>query len=311
MAGEVLVNSLTPDQVNSAAPLMGIPRDDERRPGGIDRLAVPLFGNDRTNLLSSGPWGMGKSAVVSLIFHALIVTLLVACFAGTTRKHAETITVFLAGETAPGKSKLSLNEVAHVAAKHAASLVKTQCDTHPERPVAEATKPPVPKAENDHLANRAAATEGSTSSSLPAERPTAPSSTGAIEGQGRQGEAQTGPLYVRANANGRGAETGDGGSDGADGEKRHYLARNFGYIRDMIVKNLKYPYDARRMGWKGSVTVAFMILENGAVADLRVTKGSGHDLLDQSVLRTVRTLQPFPKPPARAELVIPIAFRLE
>ena len=65
------------------------------------------------------------------------------------------------------------------------------------------------------------------------------------------------------------------------------------------------------MGWKGSVTVAFVILENGNAEAIRVTQSSGHDLLDQSVLRTVRALQPFPSAPDWAELIIPIAFRLE
>ena len=110
---------------------------------------------------------------------------------------------------------------------------------------------------------------------------------------------------------GSGSSSGSGAADGADGGKKQYLERNFGYIRDLIVKNLKYPSVARRMGWKGSVTVAFVILENGNTEAIRVTQSSGHDLLDQSVLKTVRALQPFPRPPVRAELIIPIAFRLE
>jgi len=58
-------------------------------------------------------------------------------------------------------------------------------------------------------------------------------------------------------------------------------------------------------------SVAFVILENGSVETLRVIKSSGHDLLDESVVKTVRALQPFPRPPTRAEVVVPIAFGLE
>jgi len=65
------------------------------------------------------------------------------------------------------------------------------------------------------------------------------------------------------------------------------------------------------MGWKGSLTVAFVILENGTVEAARVIRSSGHDLLDQTVIKTVQTLQPYPKPPSKAEVIIPIAFRLE
>ena len=123
--------------------------------------------------------------------------------------------------------------------------------------------------------------------------------------------AATGAGVVGAGTGGSGSSSNSGADDGADRAKKQYLERNFGYIRDLIVKNLKYPSAAQRMGWKGSVTVAFVILENGNAEAIRVTQGSGHDLLDQSVLKTVRALQPFPRPPARAELIIPIAFRLE
>ena len=120
--------------------------------------------------------------------------------------------------------------------------------------------------------------------------------------EGRRSGGGTGAGVAGAGTGGSGSGSGSGADDGADAGKKHYLERNFGYIRDLIVKNLKYPYAARRMGWKGSVTVAFVILENGNAEAIRVTRSSGYDLLDQSVLKTVRALQPFPRPPARAEL---------
>ena len=118
---------------------------------------------------------------------------------------------------------------------------------------------------------------------------------GVVEGRGSGGGTEAG--VAGTGTDGGGSVTSYGNGDGVDGEgKKQYLEHNFGYIRDLIVKNLKYPYAARRMGWKGSVTVAFVILENGNAEAIRVTQSSGHDLLDQSVLKTVRALQPFPGP---------------
>jgi protein TonB len=89
------------------------------------------------------------------------------------------------------------------------------------------------------------------------------------------------------------------------------MREHFVYIRDLIVKNLKYPPAARRLGWKGAVTVSFVVLENGLARDIKIVKSSGHDILDQAVVKTIQQIQPFPKPPAKAELTVPIVFRLE
>jgi protein TonB len=89
------------------------------------------------------------------------------------------------------------------------------------------------------------------------------------------------------------------------------MREHFVYIRDLIVKHLQYPPAARRLGWNGAVTVSFVVLENGLARDIRIVKSSGHDILDQAVVKTIRQIQPFPRPPAKAELTVPIVFRLE
>lgn len=109
---------------------------------------------------------------------------------------------------------------------------------------------------------------------------------------------------------GTGAGTGSGGSGAGSGQAA-YLREHFVYIRDLIMKNLKYPEVARKLGWKGAVTVSFVVLESGTVHNIRVVKSSGHDILDKAVVKTVHETQPFPKPPVKAELTIPIVFRLE
>jgi protein TonB len=111
---------------------------------------------------------------------------------------------------------------------------------------------------------------------------------------------------------GTGAGTGAGYGSGNAGEagKAAYLKEHFAFIRELILKNLTYPAIARRMGWKGHLTVSFVICEGGSVENIRIVKSSGHRILDENALSTVKRIQPFPKPPVRAEIVIPIEYRL-
>lgn len=93
--------------------------------------------------------------------------------------------------------------------------------------------------------------------------------------------------------------------------QQRYLIRQFGYIQELIAKRIVYPPLARRMNWSGKTVLSFSILEDGSVHGIRVVQSSGHAVLDQSALATVRRAAPFPKPPARAEIVVPINFRME
>lgn len=94
-------------------------------------------------------------------------------------------------------------------------------------------------------------------------------------------------------------------------KQQHYLKRQFGYIQELIAKRSVYPPLARRMNWSGKTVLAFSILEDGSVQGIRMVQSSGHAVLDQSALATVRRAAPFPKPPVRAEIVVPINFRME
>jgi periplasmic protein TonB len=76
------------------------------------------------------------------------------------------------------------------------------------------------------------------------------------------------------------------------------------------MSNLIYPTQAKKMGWKGQVTVSFIICEKGTVEGVRIIKSSGHKILDENVAFTIREVQPFPKPPVRAEIIIPVIYRL-
>lgn len=92
--------------------------------------------------------------------------------------------------------------------------------------------------------------------------------------------------------------------------QQRYLKEHFMYISALISKQLEYPLMARKMNWSGKVVVAFTIAEDGSVHAIRVTETSGFPVLDKSALETVRRVAPFPRPPVRAEIVVPINFKL-
>lgn len=117
-------------------------------------------------------------------------------------------------------------------------------------------------------------------------------------GEGKHGTGGTGKGYGT-------------GSDMSDEiRKAQYLLKHFQYIRDLIMKNLTYPIQAKKMGWKGQVTVSFIICEKGTVERIRIVKSSGHKILDENVAHTIMDVQPFPRPPVKAEIIIPVSYKL-
>ena len=87
-------------------------------------------------------------------------------------------------------------------------------------------------------------------------------------------------------------------------------AADFAWIRDAIQRAIAYPASARRMGWEGQVVVAFQLLSDGSVRDVRVVRGSGHAALDREAIDAVRNASPFPRSPVEAEVITPVVYRL-
>ncbi|MGA8753770.1 TonB family protein [Candidatus Deferrimicrobium sp.] len=87
-------------------------------------------------------------------------------------------------------------------------------------------------------------------------------------------------------------------------------AADFAWIRDAIQGAIAYPSTARRMGWEGKVVVAFHLLSDGSVRDVRVLQGSGHAALDRGAIDAVRSASPFPRSPVEAEVITPVVYRL-
>jgi protein TonB len=92
--------------------------------------------------------------------------------------------------------------------------------------------------------------------------------------------------------------------------KEQYIKANFSFIRDTVERNINYPDIARRMGWEGKVLVTFLVYTDGHVENIRVIRSCGFKALDKNAIKTIKRCAPFPKPPLRAEVTLPITYRL-
>ncbi len=108
-----------------------------------------------------------------------------------------------------------------------------------------------------------------------------------------------------------GSDMGTGDTESKESPGARYINENYSYIRAKILRNVRYPDEARRRDWQGKVVLSFIIMADGSVKALKVVQGSGYKTLDKSAIKTVRGAAPFPRPPEEAQIVIPITYRLE
>lgn len=76
-----------------------------------------------------------------------------------------------------------------------------------------------------------------------------------------------------------------------------------------------YPSAAARQGWQGTVLLRVRVLSTGRVDDVEVQKSSGHKLLDEEAMATVRAWQFTPSKrgdtPIDGWATVPIEFKLD
>jgi protein TonB len=109
-----------------------------------------------------------------------------------------------------------------------------------------------------------------------------------------------------ASASGSGTGLHSGGTAG-----NKYLRRHFAYIRNMIMSKLRYPAIARQKGWSGRLKISFLVGEDGSVNDVKIIASSGFSVLDKNAIDAVKEIAPLPTPPVRAEIIMPITYRLK
>ncbi len=114
---------------------------------------------------------------------------------------------------------------------------------------------------------------------------------------------------------GGGGGTGEGsgvgtGAGGGDGEGLAAGGRDYRYIRDAVMQNVRYPEEAIRLGIEGSVLVSFKVLENGWTSEVKVVRASGSRLLDRSAKEAVARTRVGRKVPYRVVVHLPITYRL-
>jgi TonB family protein len=118
------------------------------------------------------------------------------------------------------------------------------------------------------------------------------------------------PHTGTATINVAGKTFGGGDTHSFDVKRAKYLKANFLYIRELINKKVSYPIEARQKEWEGKVKLAFIILTDGSVRGIQLMQSSGYSILDKSAVEAVKNASPFPKPPAEAQIVIPIVYKL-
>ena len=86
---------------------------------------------------------------------------------------------------------------------------------------------------------------------------------------------------------------------------------DFSKVIAAVKRHKNYPNNARRMKHQGVVEVRFLLKTDGSIDELKVTKSSGFESLDNGALENVKKASSeFPKPKEARYLRFPIAFTL-
>ncbi len=93
-------------------------------------------------------------------------------------------------------------------------------------------------------------------------------------------------------------------------QRQQYVDTYLAEICQKIQQNMRYPKLARRMGLEGKVVVSFVVHKDGNVADVHIKHSSGVQTLDKNAIVTIKKAAPFPRPPIKAKLIVPIKYGL-
>jgi protein TonB len=264
------------------------------------------------NLRGAFLWGV----LGSLLVHGLIVATVVAVFHQIPPKpkvvvpvEAITLVSFKPGPAGGGGGRPGpVTRPEPVASKPAPVPPKPQPRVKPPPPPKVKLAPPPPEPTTGPVI-RTPAPPPAITRAKPSDTATAGSQTGAPgattgSGQGGQGGGR-----------GTGASGGIGPGQGQGSGPGSALQGYLREIRRLLEKHKDYPQMARRRNIQGVVVVVFTITPGGQIMAARVSRSSGHDLLDEAAQNTIRRVGRFPPFPAelnRQQLAVevPLVFRL-
>jgi protein TonB len=63
------------------------------------------------------------------------------------------------------------------------------------------------------------------------------------------------------------------------------------------MQNWRYPPEARAYLIEGTLVILFSITKDGNMTHIAITETSGHEILDQEVIRAINKAVPFPRFP--------------
>ncbi|MBI4002169.1 MAG: energy transducer TonB [Nitrospira defluvii] len=94
---------------------------------------------------------------------------------------------------------------------------------------------------------------------------------------------------------------------------------DYGWLADTLLHRIEtlkqYPASARLNHLEGRVIVRIVIEEDGRIASVALAKSSGHDVLDQAALETLRQASPIalsqPLAKSPVTIQIPLSYRLD
>jgi periplasmic protein TonB len=245
-----------------------------------------------------------KPLQLSVLFHGIILLALILLNTSPTRYQNVLVIDFTSG------NEPLLREVAKSpSVSHPAKLQRNiknnhllAVDRHQKNIEEESTITPVPSDMKNVMQNEPQNATRTLSENKPfiTMGSDAFSSVGSQSGAHESGSQKT---AVSANSDGR-------SGDVIRSDKSPYTKAHFSYIKDLIYKHLIYPVIAKRMGWEGTVITTFVVSPEGYAKDVKVSKSSGHEILDENAVKAIKNASPFPKPPVEAQIIIPILYRL-
>ena len=93
--------------------------------------------------------------------------------------------------------------------------------------------------------------------------------------------------------------------------EKEFLDAHLGEIRSLLLQNLKYPANARRLKMQGEVRVSFLLNTDGSVENIKVIESSGFEILDEDAMKLIeKTASRFPKPTKSVRINAPLGYVL-